>query len=53
MQKQEGETADIPVYYQDQHEKLMHIFIFILNMEAIFGRKPNSSAWWTIWKKAF
>ena len=27
MQKQEGETADIPVYDQDQQEKLIHILI--------------------------
>jgi hypothetical protein len=25
MQKQEGETSDIPVYDQDQQEKLIHI----------------------------
>jgi hypothetical protein len=25
MQKQEGETADISVYNQDQQEKLIHI----------------------------
>jgi len=25
MQKQEGETTDIPVYVQDQQEKLIHI----------------------------
>ena len=34
MQKQEGETADIPVYDQDQQEKLIHILIFSLNMEG-------------------
>ena len=25
MQKQEGETADIPVYDQDQQEKLIYL----------------------------
>jgi hypothetical protein len=41
MQKQEGETADIPVYVQDQQEKLIHILIFSLNMEATYGRKRD------------
>ena len=35
MQKQEGETGDIHVYDQDQQEKLIHILIFRLSMEAI------------------
>jgi hypothetical protein len=41
MQKQEGETADIPVYVQDQQEKLIYILIFSLNMEATYGRKRD------------
>ena len=41
MQKQEGETADISVYVQDQQEKLIHILIFSLNMEATYGRKRD------------
>jgi hypothetical protein len=41
MQKQEGETSDIPVYVQDQQEKLIRILIVRLNMEAIYGRKRD------------
>jgi hypothetical protein len=41
VQKQEGETTDIPVYVQDQQEKLIHISIFRLNVEATYGRKRD------------
>jgi hypothetical protein len=41
MRKQEGEAADIPIYVQDQQEKLIHILIFRLNMDAIYGRKRD------------